>query len=132
MNADWGKGAEAEAVLVDASGATVASARLSILPASPSVQWAVGPRTLPPGDYELRVRAQGTSLGSMATNSLRVTVPATPDGAGFLVFKLGPGSANREIATADLRLRRSDGVASPCQRRIHRRPRHVCSIEPAT
>jgi hypothetical protein len=72
------------------------------------VQWAVGPRTLPPGDYELRVRAKAASPGSNATDSLRVTVPATSDGAGFLVFKRGPGTGNREIATADLRLRRSD------------------------
>jgi hypothetical protein len=106
--ADWGKGAEADAALIDASGATVASTHLSILPASLSVQWAVGPRTLPPGDYELRVRAKAASPGSNATDSLRVTVPATSDGAGFLVFKRGPGTGNREIATADLRLRRSD------------------------
>jgi hypothetical protein len=37
-----------------------------------------------------------------------VTVPATADGAGFLLFKRGPGTGNREIATADLRFRRSD------------------------
>ena len=108
IDADWGKGGEADASLIDASGATVASSRLSILPASLSVQWAVGPRALPPGDYELRVRAKAASPGSTATDSLRVTVPATADGAGFLIFKRGPGTGNREIATADLRFRRSD------------------------
>ena len=96
-----------DASLIDASGATVASSHLSILPASLSVQWAVGPRALPAGDYELRVRANAASPGSTATDSLRVTVPATADGAGFL-FKRGPGTGNREIATADLRVRRSD------------------------
>jgi hypothetical protein len=105
---DWAKGGEADASLIDASGATVASSRLSILPASLSVQWAVGPRALPPGDYELRVRAKAASHGSTATDSLRITVPATSDGAGFLIFKRGPGTGNREIATADLRFRRSD------------------------
>jgi hypothetical protein len=59
------------------------------------------------GDAELRVRAKAVS-GSTATDSLRVTVPATADGAGFLLFKRGPGTGNREIATADLRVRRSD------------------------
>ena len=97
-----------DASLIDASGATVASSHLSILPASLSVQWAVGPRALPAGDYELRVRANAASPGSTATDSLRVTVPATADGAGFLLFKRGPGTGNREIATADLRVRRSD------------------------
>ena len=106
--ADWARGGEADASLIDASGATVASSRLSILPASLSVQWAVGPRALPPGDYELRVRAKAASPGSTATNSLVVTVPATAGGAGFLIFKRGPGTGNREIATADLRVRRSD------------------------
>ena len=106
--ADWAKGGEADASLIDASGATVASSHLSILPASLSVQWAVGPRALPAGDYELRVRANAASPGSTATDSLRVTVPATADGAGFLLFKRGPGTGNREIATADLRVRRSD------------------------
>ena len=77
IDADWGKGAEADASLIDASGATVASSHLSILPASLSVRWAVGPRALPPGDYELRVRAKAASPGSTATDSLRVTVPAT-------------------------------------------------------
>jgi VWFA-related protein len=108
VHAAWGKGGEADASLIDASGATVASSRLSILPASLSVQWAVGPRPLPPGDYELRVRAKPASPGSTATDSLRVTVPATADGAGFLMFKRGPGTGNRELATADLRFRRSD------------------------
>ena len=107
-DATWGKGAEADAALIDPSGATVASTHLSILPASPSVQWAVGPRSLPAGDYELRVRAKAASAGSNATDALRVTVPATADGAGFLVFKRGPGTGNREVATADLRFRRSD------------------------
>jgi len=108
IDADWGKSAEADAALIDASGATVASTHLSILPASLSVRWAIGPRTLPPGDYELRVRAMAASPGSTATGSLRVTVPATSDGAGFLIFKRGPGTGNREVATADLRFRRSD------------------------
>ena len=108
--ADWAKGGEADASLIDASGADVASSRLPILPASLSVQWAVGPRALPPGDYELRVRAKAASPGSTATDSLRVTVPATVDGAGFLIFKRGPGTGNREVATADLRFRRSDTV----------------------
>jgi VWFA-related protein len=108
LAADWVKGGEADASLIDASGATVASSRLSILPASLSVQWAVGPRALPPGNYELRVRAKAASPGSTATDSLRITVPATSDGAGFLIFKRGPGTGNREIATADLRFRRSD------------------------
>jgi VWFA-related protein len=107
---DWAKGGEADASLIDASGATVASSHLSILPASLSVRWAVGPRVLPPGDYELRVRAKAASPGSTATDSLRVTVPATSDGAGFLIFKRGPGTGNREVATADLRFRRSDTV----------------------
>ena len=105
---EWAKGGEADASLIDASGATVASSRLSILPASLSVQWAVGPRALPPGDYELRVRAKAASPGATATDSLRVTVPATSDGTGFLVFKRGPSTGNREVATADLRFRRSD------------------------
>jgi len=106
--ADWAKGGEADASLIDASGTTVASSHLSILPASLSVQWAVGPRALAAGDYELRVRAKTASPGSTATDSLRVTVPATADGAGFLLFKRGPVTGNREIATADLRFRRSD------------------------
>jgi VWFA-related protein len=106
--ADWSKGAEADALLIDASGATVAASRLSILPASLSVQWTVGPRALPSGDYELRVRATAASPGATAADSLRVTVPATEDGSGFLIFKRGPGTGSREVATADLRFRRSD------------------------
>jgi hypothetical protein len=72
------------------------------------VQWAVGPRALPSGDYELRVRAKAASPGSTAIDALRVTVPAAPDGAGFLLLKRGPGTGNREVATADPRFRRSD------------------------
>jgi hypothetical protein len=72
------------------------------------VPWTIGPRVLTPGDYELRVRVKAASPGSTATDSLRLTVPATADGTGFLIFKRGPGTANREVATADLRFRRSD------------------------
>jgi VWFA-related protein len=108
MTTDWAKGGDADVSLIDAAGATVASSRLSMVPASLSVLWAVGPRALPAGEYELRVRAKAASTSSTATDSLRVTVPATADGAGFLLFKRGPGTGNREIATADLRFRRSD------------------------
>jgi hypothetical protein len=72
------------------------------------VPWTIGPRALTSGDYELRVRVNAASPGSTAMDSLRVTVPATPDGAGFLIFKRGPATANREVAAVDLRFRRSD------------------------
>jgi hypothetical protein len=35
-------------------------------------------------------------------------VPSSADGAGFLFFRRGPATSNREVPTADPRFRRSD------------------------
>jgi hypothetical protein len=58
--------------------------------------------------YELRVRGKGAGSTSAATESLSVTVPDNADGTGYVLFRRGPATGNRETPTADLRFRRSD------------------------
>ena len=105
---DWSKGGEADVFLVDKAGATLASSHVTFTPGALSARTTIGPRTLAPGVYELRVRGKAAGSISAATESLSVTVPDHADGTGFVLFRRGPVTGNREIPTADLRFRRSD------------------------
>jgi hypothetical protein len=73
---------------------------------------------LPPDDYVVRARVHGEGSASMATDVLRLTLPAAPGTAGALLFRRGPGTASREVPTADRRFHRIEqiGVEVPVPR----------------
>ena len=105
---DWSGGGQADAVLVDASGRTVASARATLAPATPSARLALTASAIAPGDYEVQVRSKAARGGLAANDTLKVTVPPSPQATGAMFFRQGPSTANRAVPTADLRFRRSD------------------------
>jgi hypothetical protein len=106
---DWGKGAEVNAMLLDAAGDTVATGRASIAPGTFVAQLTLTPRApLVPGDYELRIRATGADVVSPGIEELRLRVPAAPAGVGVLFLRRGPSTGNREVPTADARFRRAE------------------------
>ena len=105
---DWAGGGQADAVLVDGSGRTVATGRAQFAPGATSARIALTANTLAAGDYQLQVRTKGTRALTTGNDVLRISVPAAPQATGALFFRRGPATANREVATADLRFRRSE------------------------
>ncbi|HEU4687482.1 MAG TPA: VWA domain-containing protein [Vicinamibacterales bacterium] len=105
---DWSKGGEADVLLIDPTGNTAGSSRVTLAPAGGGVRAVISPRALVPGSYEVRVRARGVGAAATANESIRVTVPSVADGAGVMFFRRGPTTGNKEVPTADLRFRRSD------------------------
>ncbi len=107
---DWIDGGQADAMLVDSSGATVATERVTIAPGARTVRFALGSRsTVAPGDYQIQLRAKGaTALGAM--ESTRISLPASPGSAGSLFVRRGVTTGNQAMPTADLRFRRTDRI----------------------
>jgi len=109
---EWRGGAEADVVLVDASGAsTLASAHVAVPIGARTFRATLAPSSpLAPGEYVIRVRARGAA-SSMATNeTTRVLLAATPAATGAVFLRRGQSTGNREVPTADLRFRRGEQV----------------------
>jgi len=95
-------------MLVDTAGKTVATSHAELAAGSTTARIALTSRTLAPGDYQLQVRLKATRASVASNEVARVTVPSAPDAAGAIFFRRGPMTANRDIATADLRFHRTD------------------------
>ncbi|HYM25526.1 MAG TPA: VWA domain-containing protein [Vicinamibacterales bacterium] len=109
---EWKSGADADVTLTNSAGATLATAHATV------PTGAIGPRTfrvtlapaepLAPGEYAVRVRARGAA-STMATNeTAHVLVAAAPEATGAIFIRRGLATGNKEVATADLRFRRSE------------------------
>jgi VWFA-related protein len=100
-------GSDLEAVLTTGAGEIVTSARGRIMPGTTSALVAVVPgQSLAPGEYAIRLRSQGP--GGTETLSMPVTLPPASQSSGAVFIRRGPGTGNKEMATADLRFRRSE------------------------
>jgi hypothetical protein len=105
---DWIGGGQADAMLVDAAGKTIATGRAQIAVASSSMRIGLTSRDLQPGEYQLQIRTKGARALAASTDTMRITVSAAPQATGAMFFRRGPATANRDIPTADLRFRRSE------------------------
>jgi VWFA-related protein len=105
---DWAGGGQADAMLVDSSGKTAATARAQIAPGSSTVRLVLSSAGLAAGDYQLQIRTKGAQAASAASDTLRITLPAAPRATGAIFFRRGATTGNREMPTADLRFRRSE------------------------
>jgi hypothetical protein len=106
---DWGKGGQLDATLRDELGGIVASGRAALAPGTFVAQIALTSNApLTPGEYSLQVRAKGVGVISPGIDSVQLTIPAAPAGDGALFMRRGPGTGNREMATADTRFRRAE------------------------
>lgn len=105
---EWTGGGLADAMLVDTSGKTVATGHAELAAGSTSARIALASQTLAPGDYQLQVRMKATRASVASNEVARVSVPSAPDATGAMFFRRGPTTANRDVATADLRFRRSE------------------------
>jgi VWFA-related protein len=106
---EWRSGVEADVQLVGATGATLASSHVTVAPGARTFRASLTPADpLAPGDYTVRVRARGAQSSMTSSEVTRFALPASPDAAGAVFVRRGPTTGNREVATADLRFRRSE------------------------
>ena len=107
---EWKAGANADVMLMDAGGVTLATARARVEPGSRSFRVALAPSDLARGDYIIRVRVTASDAIVSANETLRIAVPAAPDATGAVFVHRGPSTANRDVATSDPRFRRGDQI----------------------
>ena len=102
-------GADLDAMLLNANGDPVSSAKARIAPGTTSALLTIVPdMPIAAGEYTVRVksqRPQGTE-----TVSMPVLLPAAPQSSGAVFVRRGPTTGNREMPTADVRFRRSERV----------------------
>jgi VWFA-related protein len=109
---DWTEGGQADAMLIDSSGTTVVTERLTIAPGARSLTFALGsPTTLAPGDYRVQIRAKGTAAPLGAMESVRVSLRAAPIATGAIVMRRSVTTGNQPMPTADLRFRRTERIS---------------------
>ena len=109
---DWKTGGEAEVMLTTAAGATVSTTHARIEPGARSFRVALTSSSpLAAGDYAVRIRARGAAATAIALNEVvRLALPQAPDEIGALFVRRGPATGNKDVATADLRFRRSEHI----------------------
>src|SRR5262249_5222559 len=105
---DWASGGQADAVLIDMSGRTVATAHADVIAGTTSARLTLRSQTLLAGEYQLQFRTKGARATAPSTDVVRVAVAPAPQATGAMFFRRGPATANRDVPTADLRFRRSD------------------------
>ena len=110
-SSEWNEGFEVTATLNNASGATVATAHLTVardvrtfrIPLATSGSIAAG-------DYALNVTARGNSASIPVRDTIRVSIPPTPASVGVLFLRHGITTGNKDVPTADLRFRRNEHI----------------------
>ena len=106
---EWAGGGDVEALLIDPSGATVATARGQLEPGARSLRLSFDLRaSAQPGDYKLMVRGKPRNATTAASESAQVNVAGNPSSTGAIFFRRGPTTGNRDVPTADVRYRRSE------------------------
>ena len=127
--ADRIPGSDIDAVLTH-RGEVVGSARGRIAPGAVSLLMPIAATgRLDAGDYQVRVRSQ--TPGGVETLTVPVTLPPASSASGAVYMRRGPSSGNKDLPTADLRYRRSDGCMSRCRQRPSWL-RRGCSIGPGS
>ena len=106
---EWKAGADADVMLTGAGRDTLASVRARIEPGTRAFRVSLVPDgPLPPGDYAIRVRVKGADPLASASDTVRLALSPSPDASGAVFLRRGPVTGNKDVATSDLRFRRSE------------------------
>jgi VWFA-related protein len=109
---DWSGGGQADVMLIDSTGKTILTDKLTIAPGARSLRFALGSGVpLAPGDYQVQLRAKGTTAPLGAMESVRVSLGAAPAASGAVVLRRSVTTGNQPMATADLRFRRTERIS---------------------
>jgi len=106
---EWRGGADADLSLLNAAGATIATASARAESGSRGFRALFATeQPLAPGDYRIRARVKTGDAVTSATDTLRITLRDAPEATGGIFVRHGPSTTNRDLATSDLRFRRSE------------------------
>jgi hypothetical protein len=106
---EWGSGGDIDVLLIDSSGATVATKRGHLEPGARSIRLALElPASAQSGDYKLAIRAKASGATTGSNESAQVIVAANPSSTGAIFFRRGPTTGNNDVPTADVRFRRTE------------------------
>lgn len=105
---DWAEGGQADAMLVDATGRTVATGRVQVPPRATTARIMLTVPGLAAGDYQLQLRAKGSRATAASSETTRITIGEAPRATDAALFRRGLTTGNRDVPTADRRFRRSD------------------------
>jgi VWFA-related protein len=106
---EWRGGADIDLSLLNAAGATIATASARVEAGSRGFRALFATdQPLAPGDYRIRVRVKTTDVAASASDTLRITLRDVPEATGGIFVRRGPSTTNRDLATSDLRFRRSE------------------------
>jgi VWFA-related protein len=105
---NWTRGGEADIRVAGPSGSEVASARATMAAGVRSFRVRLTSKEpLEAGAYAVRVQLRSSS-GIASSDSMTIAVPPSPRSAGILLVRRGPSTGNRDTATTDPRVRRSE------------------------
>jgi VWFA-related protein len=105
----WRGGVDADLSLLNGSGATIATATVHVDTGARGFRALFAPdQPLAAGDYLIRVRVKTADAATSASETLRITLRDTPEATGGIFVRHGPSTTNRDLATSDLRFRRSE------------------------
>ena len=111
FNEQWKSGASMTFELAAADGPSIASARATVAADVRSFRATlVADHPLQPGEYIVRVAARGVDATIPTRDTLHLTLPPSPRATGAIWIRRGQSTGNRDVATADLRFRRSEQV----------------------
>ena len=107
---DWSSGGQADAMLIDSAGKTIRTEKLTIAAGARSLRFGFAGAALAPGEYQVQLRAKGTSAPLGAMESVRVVLGPAPAASGALVLRRSVTTGNQPMPTADLRFRRTERI----------------------
>ena len=109
FNEQWRSGASVTFELAGADGHSIASARADVAAGARGFRATLAPdRPLAPGEYLVRIAARGVDSTIPTRDTLHVSLSPSPRSTGAIWIRRGISTGNREVATADLRFRRSE------------------------
>jgi VWFA-related protein len=108
---DWSSGGHADAMLIDSTGKTILTEKLTIAAGARSLRFMFGAgATLAPGEYQVQLRAKGTAAPLGAMESVRLSLGSAPIASGAIVLRRSVTTGNQPMPTADLRFRRTERI----------------------
>jgi VWFA-related protein len=107
-NAEWKAGGEIDVRVLGANGGEVARARAILAPGMRAVTTKLSASApTGAGTYSFRIQARPTDGGATVSETIALSI-ADGESSGTLLVRRGPATGNREVPTADPRIRRSE------------------------
>jgi hypothetical protein len=130
LGASWKASAEVDVTLTKGADRIAATGHVELAQGTRSFRAALAPvAALEPGDYFVRARARSRPDGVVANDTSSLSLRAEPAATSAVFVRRGAVTGNRDLATSDLRYRRTEqlrvevpypGPAAPIGRLLDR------------